>query len=47
MGLRVTDPADLDDAISDMIDTPGAVIVDVAVDETENCFPMIPVGRGP
>jgi acetolactate synthase I/II/III large subunit len=43
-GLRVTDPAELDDAIRFMIDTPGAVIVDVAVDELENCFPMIPSG---
>jgi acetolactate synthase-1/2/3 large subunit len=43
-GLRVTDPAELDDAIRFMIDTPGAVVVDVAVDEFENCFPMIPSG---
>jgi acetolactate synthase-1/2/3 large subunit len=43
-GRRVTDPADLDDAIRFMIDTPGAVILDVAVDQTENCFPMIPSG---
>jgi acetolactate synthase-1/2/3 large subunit len=43
-GLRVTDPARLDEAIRTMIDTPGAVIVDVAVDEFENCFPMIPSG---
>ena len=27
-----------------MIETPGAVILDVAVDEFENCFPMIPSG---
>jgi acetolactate synthase I/II/III large subunit len=43
-GLRVTDPAALDDAIHTMINTPGAVLVDVAVDELENCFPMIPSG---
>ena len=43
-GLRVTRPDQLDDAIRVMIDTPGAVIVDVAVDELENCFPMIPSG---
>jgi acetolactate synthase I/II/III large subunit len=43
-GLRVTRPDQLDDAIRTMIDTPGAVIVDVAVDELENCFPMIPSG---
>jgi acetolactate synthase-1/2/3 large subunit len=43
-GKRVTDPAELDDAIRYMIDTPGAVVLDVAVDELENCFPMIPSG---
>jgi acetolactate synthase-1/2/3 large subunit len=43
-GRRVEDPAEMDDAISWMIATPGAVIVDVAVDPAENCFPMIPSG---
>jgi acetolactate synthase-1/2/3 large subunit len=43
-GRRVTDPAELDDAIRYMIETPGPVILDVAVDEKENCFPMIPSG---
>jgi len=44
VGRRVVDPADLDDAIQEMIETPGAVILDVAVDQAENCFPMIPSG---
>jgi acetolactate synthase-1/2/3 large subunit len=43
-GLQVTRPEDLDDAIRTMIETPGSVIVDVAVDQMENCFPMIPSG---
>ncbi|MGA8402192.1 MAG: acetolactate synthase 3 large subunit, partial [Stellaceae bacterium] len=43
-GRRVTNPADLDDAIRFMIEEPGAVVLDVAVDELENCFPMIPSG---
>jgi len=43
-GMRVTDPAKLDDAIRFMLDTPGAVVMDIAVDELENCFPMIPSG---
>jgi len=43
-GRRVTDPAELDEAIRFMIETPGAVVLDVAVDELENCFPMIPSG---
>ena len=44
LGLRVEDPAGLDDAIRQMIETPRAVILDVAVDQAENCFPMIPSG---
>ncbi len=43
-GRRITSPAELDDAITWMIETPGAVILDVAVDPKENCFPMIPSG---
>jgi acetolactate synthase-1/2/3 large subunit len=43
-GRRVEDPAEMDDAIAWMLTTPGAVIVDVAVDPAENCFPMIPSG---
>ena len=42
--LRATKPAEMDDIIKTMIETPGPVIVDVAVDEKENCFPMIPSG---
>ena len=44
-GIRVSDPADLDAAIIEMIDHPGAVIVDCLVDKLENCFPMIPSGK--
>ncbi len=44
VGRRVEDPADLDDAIAWMLKVPGAVILDVAVDPKENCFPMIPSG---
>jgi acetolactate synthase-1/2/3 large subunit len=43
-GLRATKPSEMDDIIKTMIETPGPVIVDVAVDEKENCFPMIPSG---
>jgi acetolactate synthase-1/2/3 large subunit len=43
-GLRVSNPKDMDATIKTMIETPGPVIVDVAVDERENCFPMIPSG---
>jgi acetolactate synthase-1/2/3 large subunit len=43
-GLRATKPTELDGIIKTMIETEGPVIVDVAVDERENCFPMIPSG---
>jgi acetolactate synthase I/II/III large subunit len=43
-GRRVEDPDEVDDAITWMLQTPGAVILDVAVDPKENCFPMIPSG---
>jgi acetolactate synthase-1/2/3 large subunit len=43
-GLRASKPAEVDGIIKTMIETPGPVIVDVAVDEKENCFPMIPSG---
>jgi acetolactate synthase-1/2/3 large subunit len=44
VGRRVEDPAELDDAIRQMLDTDRAFILDVAVDPAENCFPMIPSG---
>ena len=45
VGIRCDDPAHLDDAIRQMIDTPKAVIFDCIVDRAENCFPMIPSGK--
>ena len=44
VGQRVESPADVDDAIAWMLAEPGAVILDIAVDQAENCFPMIPSG---
>jgi acetolactate synthase-1/2/3 large subunit len=43
-GIRVTDPAKLDDAINEMIATDNSVILEVAVSPEENCYPMIPSG---
>jgi acetolactate synthase-1/2/3 large subunit len=43
-GLRVRQTGELDDVIRRMIEIPGPVMVDVAVDPAENCFPMIPSG---
>jgi len=44
LGLRATKPDELDDKIMEMIDTPRPVVFDCLVDQTENCFPMIPSG---
>ena len=43
-GLRATKRGEVDDVIRAMIETDGPVIVDMCVDKTENCFPMIPGG---
>ncbi|MBL4808301.1 MAG: acetolactate synthase 3 large subunit, partial [Rhodobacteraceae bacterium] len=44
-GIRVSNPADLDAAIQEMIDYDGPVILDCLVEKHENCFPMIPSGK--
>ena len=44
-GIRVSDPAKLDDAIMEMIEFDGPVIMDCCVDKFESCFPMIPSGE--
>jgi acetolactate synthase-1/2/3 large subunit len=44
-GIRCANPADLDDAIREMIAYPGPVIFDCLVSKEENCFPMIPSGK--
>jgi acetolactate synthase-1/2/3 large subunit len=44
VGRRIARPDELDDAIREMIETPCAFVLDVAVDQAENCFPMIPSG---
>jgi acetolactate synthase I/II/III large subunit len=44
-GVRCAEPADLDAAIMEMIETPKPVIFDCLVDQKENCFPMIPSGK--
>jgi acetolactate synthase-1/2/3 large subunit len=45
VGLRVSDPAKVDDTIKEMMAIDKPVIVDVLVDQKENCFPMIPSGK--
>lgn len=44
-GILCQDPADLDDAIMEMLDYDGPVIFDCLVEKHENCFPMIPSGE--
>jgi acetolactate synthase-1/2/3 large subunit len=44
VGLRATEVSQLDDTIDEMMAIKRPVIVDVCVDEKENCFPMIPSG---
>lgn len=44
-GILCSDPADLDDAIIEMITHDGPVIFDCLVEKHENCFPMIPSGK--
>jgi acetolactate synthase-1/2/3 large subunit len=44
-GIRCSDPAQLDAAILEMINSPKPVIFDCVVEKAENCFPMIPSGK--
>ena len=44
-GIQCSDPADLDDAIMEMLNYDGPVIFDCLVEKHENCFPMIPSGE--
>jgi acetolactate synthase-1/2/3 large subunit len=44
VGLKATKPGEVDDVIAEMIKLDRTVIVDCQVDQTENCFPMIPSG---
>jgi len=44
VGLRASKPGDVDGVIKEMLAVDRPVVVDVQVDQTENCFPMIPSG---
>ena len=44
VGLRATKPDDVDRVIKEMLAVDRPVIVDMVVDQMENCFPMIPSG---
>jgi len=45
VGIRASKPAELDDAIKEMIRTPHPVLFDCRVANLANCFPMIPSGK--
>jgi acetolactate synthase-1/2/3 large subunit len=45
VGIRVSKPDELDDAIEEMIKTPHPVLFDCRVAALANCFPMIPSGK--
>jgi acetolactate synthase-1/2/3 large subunit len=44
VGIRATKPAELDEKIKEMINVNRPVLFDCVVDQTENCYPMIPSG---
>ncbi|QHQ34962.1 acetolactate synthase 3 large subunit [Algicella marina] len=44
-GAVVDNPADLDEAIREMLAYDGPYILDCLVEKHENCFPMIPSGK--
>ncbi len=44
-GIRCAKPADLDDAIREMVETDKPVFFDCRVANLANCFPMIPAGQ--
>jgi acetolactate synthase I/II/III large subunit len=45
VGMRVTDKAEVVDAMRTALRTDGPVVLDVHVTKEENCYPMIPAGK--
>jgi acetolactate synthase-1/2/3 large subunit len=44
-GMRVTDKAEVVDAMKEALAAEGPVLLDVHVTKEENCYPMIPAGQ--
>ena len=44
LGFKVTKSSDVDGSINEMIKIKKPVLIDMVVDQKENCFPMIPSG---
>jgi acetolactate synthase-1/2/3 large subunit len=45
VGLRVTDPKDVKDALREALGSPKVYVVDFVVEPEENVFPMVPAGE--
>ena len=45
LGMRVTDKADVPEAMRAALAADGPVVLDVQVSKEENCYPMIPAGQ--
>jgi acetolactate synthase-1/2/3 large subunit len=45
VGMRATEKGKLVDQMREALETPGPVVLDVAVTKEENCYPMIPAGQ--
>ena len=43
---RVEHPEDLEEALAACLSSTGPFLLDVSVEQQENCFPMIPAGQG-
>ena len=43
-GMRCDDKRELKDSMRAALEADGPVLLDVHVDKTENCYPMIPAG---
>ena len=46
-GVRVEDPADLDDALREALTSDGPALLDIQVNRDAKVFPMVPQGKGP
>ncbi len=45
-GRRISERADLEGALQEMLQTPGSFLLEVMVGKENNVFPMVPQGRG-
>ncbi len=46
-GIRIDDPAELDDALRETLATDGPALIDIQVSRSAKVFPMVPSGKGP